>query len=125
MIICGLKLTHDGAVAVIKDDKLLFCDEIEKINNNPRYSEILNTNTIHKVLKKNNLSLNDIDVFAIDGWGGYDQDKLAIQPRLTIEKKNNFISIKCNEKKYNLPVSQYEEDKIGDKLIISKKFNNL
>lgn len=125
MIICGIKLTHDGAVAVIKDNKLLFCDELEKIDNNNRYSEIMDVKVIEDVLKRNNLSLESVNLFAIDGWGGYDQDKLAIQPRLTIGDNHNFVSVVNKNATYDLPVSAYEEKSLKDELIIPKEFNKL
>ncbi|EHQ26559.1 carbamoyltransferase [Mucilaginibacter paludis DSM 18603] len=39
MIICGIKLTHDGAVALIDNGKLIFSYEMEKIENKPRHSD--------------------------------------------------------------------------------------
>ncbi|MGY3294250.1 putative NodU family carbamoyl transferase [Bradyrhizobium sp. LM3.6] len=33
MRICGIKLTHDGAVALIEDGRVVFCVEQEKLNN--------------------------------------------------------------------------------------------
>lgn len=40
MRICGIKLTHDGAIALVEDGKLVFCVEQEKRDNNPRYQAI-------------------------------------------------------------------------------------
>jgi len=37
-MIIGLKLTHDGAIAIIDNGKLLLSNEMEKYNNRPRYS---------------------------------------------------------------------------------------
>ena len=93
MKICGLKLTHDGAVSLINDGHLEFCIEMEKLDNNPRYTSIEETETIAKVLESQGYSIDDIDLFVVDGWGGTDQDALAVQPRLTIGKDHNFLSI--------------------------------
>ncbi|MGB8190499.1 MAG: carbamoyltransferase N-terminal domain-containing protein [Chitinophagaceae bacterium] len=110
MRICGLKLTHDGAIAVIENGKLLFSIEMEKVNNNPRYTAIEDTSTIEAVLASQGLSVNDIDHFAIDGWGGYDQEALAIQPRLEIgEGDLNKLSITHNRKNIYLDIAQYHE----------------
>lgn len=110
MRICGLKLTHDGAIAVIEDNKLLFSIEMEKVNNNPRYTAIEDTSTIQQVLAAEGLSVSDIDHFAIDGWGGYDQEALAIQPRLEIgEGDLNKLSIIHNRKQVQLDIAQYHE----------------
>lgn len=40
MIICGVKLTHDGGVALIDDGRLVFSVEMEKLANNPRHQRI-------------------------------------------------------------------------------------
>ena len=40
MIICGLKLTHDGAIALIDNGQLKFSYEMEKLNNNGRFSSL-------------------------------------------------------------------------------------
>jgi predicted NodU family carbamoyl transferase len=63
--ICGLKLTHDAAVAGIEGSKLLFCVEVEKLNNNPRYSTMPDFATISKILVDHDF---DPDIFVVDGW---------------------------------------------------------
>ncbi|MEM5345627.1 nodulation protein NodU [Paraburkholderia azotifigens] len=70
MRICGLKLTHDGAIAVVEDGKLLFCVEQEKRDNNPRYQEIWNLDAVETALAEHGLRVEDIDEFVIDGWDG-------------------------------------------------------
>lgn len=40
MNICALKITHDGTVAYAEDSELVFSVELEKINNNLRFSHI-------------------------------------------------------------------------------------
>ncbi|ODR91751.1 nodulation protein NodU [Sinorhizobium alkalisoli] len=70
MRICGIKLTHDGAVALIEDGKLIFCIEQEKRNNNPRYQAIDNLDAIVQALNEHGLSVGDVDQFVIDGWDG-------------------------------------------------------
>ncbi len=70
MRICGIKLTHDGAIAVIEEGKLLFCIEQEKRDNNARYQEIGNLDQIATALDEHGLRLEDIDTFVLDGWDG-------------------------------------------------------
>ena len=70
MIICGLKLTHDGAVALFNNKKLIFSVEIEKINNNKRYSNITDLSIIPVILKSFGYKLTDIDKWVIEGWDG-------------------------------------------------------
>ena len=52
MLICGLKLTHDGAVVLIEEGKLVFSIEMEKINDNPRFTSIEETTVISQLLDK-------------------------------------------------------------------------
>ncbi|MEV7124022.1 carbamoyltransferase N-terminal domain-containing protein [Kitasatospora griseola] len=70
MIICGLKLTHDGAVALLDGDRLVFSIEIEKLDNNPRYSEVSDLGIIPQLLADHGYSVTDVDEWVIDGWDG-------------------------------------------------------
>lgn len=110
MRICGLKLTHDGAVAIIEDGKLISSVEIEKIDNNERYSEIINVETIEAVVNKCGYDISSIDIFAIDGWGGNDAEELAIQPRLEIGERHNTLTINKRGRQMKLGIGQYHEN---------------
>ncbi|MFE0177182.1 carbamoyltransferase N-terminal domain-containing protein [Streptomyces sp. NPDC059002] len=68
MIICGVKLTHDGAVAVIEDGRLRFSIEAEKIENGARYSALGSLQRVLDILAHEGLSPADVDQFVIDGW---------------------------------------------------------
>ncbi|WOH85431.1 nodulation protein NodU [Bradyrhizobium sp. BEA-2-5] len=70
MRICGIKLTHDGAIALVEDGRLVFCIEQEKRGNNPRYQAIDNLDAIGSALAEHGLDPRDIDQFVIDGWIG-------------------------------------------------------
>ncbi|WFU62569.1 nodulation protein NodU [Bradyrhizobium brasilense] len=70
MRICGIKLTHDGATALIEDGRLVFCVEQEKRSNNPRYQTIDNLDAIVVSLAEHGLNPRDVDQFVIDGWSG-------------------------------------------------------
>jgi carbamoyltransferase len=74
MIICGLKLTHDGAVAVIDGDELVFSVEMEKLDNRPRHSQVDELDTVVSILRDFGLRAEDVDAWVIDGWDG---DKLG------------------------------------------------
>jgi carbamoyltransferase len=67
-LICGIKLTHDGAVAVIDGNKLLFSVEAEKLENRPRYSVLNRSADLARVLADNGLREADLAAIAIDGW---------------------------------------------------------
>jgi carbamoyltransferase len=73
MIICGLKLTHDGAIALVDDGKLIFSYEMEKLNNNNnRFSDLLSfysDDFLNSILRENGYERKDIDQLVIDGWG--------------------------------------------------------
>ncbi|MGY3146282.1 carbamoyltransferase [Bradyrhizobium sp. USDA 3397] len=70
MRICGIKLTHDGSIAVVDDGRLFFCTEQEKRGNNQRYQAIDNLDAIVAALAEHGLGPQDIDQFVIDGWDG-------------------------------------------------------
>jgi carbamoyltransferase len=72
MVICGIKLTHDASVAVIKDGKLMFCVEVEKLGNNKRYSEMGDLSVLVQILSLYDMKPDDIDSFVLDGWHGKD-----------------------------------------------------
>lgn len=73
MNICGIKLTHDASVAVIEDGKLVFCHELEKIANNPRYSTMEDFGDVEAILQTNGFHLKNMDHIVIDGWGNMDE----------------------------------------------------
>ncbi|MHC1950487.1 nodulation protein NodU, partial [Bradyrhizobium sp. UFLA06-06] len=66
----GIKLTHDGAIAVVEDGQLVFCTEQEKRGNNPRYQSVDNLDAVVLALAEHGLDPRDIDQFVIDGWDG-------------------------------------------------------
>lgn len=70
MRICGIKLTHDGAIALVEDGRLVFCVEQEKRGNNPRYQTIQSLDAILIALAEHGLEPRDVDQFVIDGWIG-------------------------------------------------------
>jgi len=70
MRICGIKLTHDGAVALIEDGRLVFCVEQEKRGNNPRYKKSTISMELLFALAEHGLDPRDVDRFVNDGWWG-------------------------------------------------------
>lgn len=68
MLICGLKLTHDGSVALVDDSRLLCSIEVEKIGNNPRYSALDSLELVEEILSREGVALDDVDRFVVDGW---------------------------------------------------------
>jgi carbamoyltransferase len=73
MTICGIKLTHDGAVALIDGGRLVFSYEMEKLNNNHRHSPFcLTLRDVDNMLAEHGYRLKEIDQLVIDGWGDWD-----------------------------------------------------
>ncbi|MER8576390.1 nodulation protein NodU [Mesorhizobium sp. M1409] len=67
MRICGIKLRHDGAVALIEDGRLVFCVEHEKRDNNRRYQAIDNLDAVVVALAEHGMDPSDVDRFVVDG----------------------------------------------------------
>ncbi|MFH8445914.1 carbamoyltransferase N-terminal domain-containing protein [Streptomyces sp. NPDC018026] len=68
MLICGIKASHDGAVAVIEDGRLLFSIEVEKLENRERYSSLGDLRLVTEILTGEGISPASVDQFVIDGW---------------------------------------------------------
>lgn len=68
MLICGVKTTHDGGVALIDDGRLVFSYEMEKLNNNERYSKIDDLGIVFDLLAEHGYRAEDVDHFVLDGW---------------------------------------------------------
>jgi carbamoyltransferase len=70
VITCGIKLTQSGGVALLDNDRLMFNIEVQKRDNNPRYSGVSNAEFIADVLGEYGYSAADVDAWAVDGWDG-------------------------------------------------------
>ncbi|MBP0625154.1 nodulation protein NodU [Cupriavidus sp. LEh25] len=102
MRICGVKLTHDGAIAVVENGKLLFSIEQEKRDNNRRYQKIDNLDTIVSALSEHGLCAEDIDHFVIDGWDG------EVESHFQVFSGAHAISLKA------APYTERRPDKLLD-----------
>jgi len=125
MVICGLKLTHDGTVALIEDGKLTACIELEKLENNPRFTSLEDTSLVERILDQHGCSVSRVDAFAVDGWGGTDQDALALQPRLEIGTTHNWLTAKNNSKPYKLGCAPYREKTLAHNVLQEWSFSGL
>ncbi len=67
-VICGLKLTHDGAVAVVADGRLVFSTEAEKIDNGPRHSGLTDAAQVIDELTRSGVEPASVTNVAVDGW---------------------------------------------------------
>jgi carbamoyltransferase len=99
MIICGIKSTHDGALALIDNGKLIFSYEMEKLANNHRHKEFcLTMNEIEDILQSYGYELGQVDRWVLDGWRG---DKLGTR---CIFKDVPFL---YEGKKVDISLAQY------------------
>jgi carbamoyltransferase len=115
MIICGIKLTHDGSVALIDEGKLIFSVEIEKIDNNLRYSKINDLAVITEILEKHGYSMDDVDQFVIDGWHGNNDFRTG--ESILARKNGDTIS--------NVKVAPYRELHKNDDILQEYSYNGL
>jgi carbamoyltransferase len=73
-LVCGIKLTHDGGLAVIDSPaagapRLLASIEAEKLANATRHAEFADADLIVAALDDLGLAPDDIGTFVVDGWG--------------------------------------------------------
>jgi carbamoyltransferase len=77
MTICGIKLTHDGAIALVDNGKLIFSYEMEKLDNTPRHADFnLTMERIGEILLQYGYTPNNIDSWVIDGWDNWRPDNM-------------------------------------------------
>src|SRR5882757_43026 len=68
MLICGIKVTHDAAVAVLDGNRLLFSIEAEKLGNSQRHSSLGDLERVAQILSTEGIPPAEIDEFVVDGW---------------------------------------------------------
>ncbi|MFS8184754.1 carbamoyltransferase N-terminal domain-containing protein [Pseudovibrio denitrificans] len=76
MLFCGLKLTHDGGVALIDDSKLIFSIEMEKIEGAKRHSKLDDFKFAFDLLEQHGYNPREVDRFIIDGWRKTEKTRL-------------------------------------------------
>jgi carbamoyltransferase len=70
-MICGLKLSHDGGLAIIADGELVTSIEAEKRANRPRYSHLDGVPALLQLLEELGIEVDDLDRVVIDGWESF------------------------------------------------------
>lgn len=63
-----MKMTHDGAVALVDDGALAFSVELEKLANNDRHQRIDDLATVWELLDAHGCDPGSVDLFVLDGW---------------------------------------------------------
>ncbi|HAP62891.1 MAG TPA: hypothetical protein DCR93_26475, partial [Cytophagales bacterium] len=102
MIICGIKLTHDGGLALIDNNRLVFSYEMEKLDNNGRYSTLEDTVQLKQILASYGYSIDQVDRFVIDGWDGLESSSLRYQSQ---------------SEDHEVAVAPYREQKLSDSIL--------
>lgn len=94
MVICGVKLTHDAAIALIDNSTLVFSYELEKLDNNPRHSSIsvLSLDKFVNILAEYHYTLDDLDVIVFDGWHPEWTHSLTAFPNLKLSNYGCYIA---------------------------------
>ena len=120
MIICGIKLTHDGALALIDNGKLIFSYEMEKIDNGERQSVFrLTIREVEEILATHGYSLQEIDQIVIDGWDKPTidillDDKTEVKVKVAgyghfVEKEEDILAAESfTIAEYGLPYKSYK-----------------
>lgn len=79
MIRLGLKLTHDGGLALLDGTALVFSHEAEKSENLGRHSS-LSALDVNKTLGHYGCTLSDVDRVLVDGWIDGDAEGVPVAP---------------------------------------------
>ena len=116
MLIAALKLTHDGTLAVSKDDSLLFSVELEKMNNNQRYKHFDDFRIIDDILSEFDITYDDIDHWVIDGWELDPENGISGQNAVYVENAEIKVNSYCNSIK--------NMDEGIEKKFLSKQFGS-
>jgi len=107
--ICGVKLTHDGTIALIDDGKLVFSIELEKLDNNPRFKAIEDISIVSNILKEYGYDIKDINKFVIDGWAWEGLDKSSVDINIDNRGQNLTLNLASYQEK-NLTHDVFEEN---------------
>ncbi|MEO1624261.1 MAG: carbamoyltransferase N-terminal domain-containing protein, partial [Bacteroidota bacterium] len=70
-----------------------------------------------EILESEGYSPESIDLYAFYGWGGFDQDALAIQPRLKIGDHTNQLAVLHQGKATQMDIAQYRERNLKDSVL--------
>lgn len=125
MVICGIKLTHDAAICLIDNDRLVFCYEIEKLNNNERYATLNSLSILDDIFKEHGYTEKDIDKIVIDGWGEFTENMSSSNKdglyRMTIKDKyNRDVLVELNSYGYSV-----KDESLLNKLTFNYPANDL
>jgi carbamoyltransferase len=102
MLRCSLKLTHDATIALAQDSKLLASVELEKIDNNARWTAADNLSSVERVLTEFGFCPDDVGRWLVDGW-------VADEPLRIVASDGRVLS---------LTVAPYREEGPDDDILV-------
>lgn len=79
MIRLGVKLTHDGGLALLDGAALVFSHEAEKSSNLARHSSLSSLDVL-KTLEHYGIALSEVDRVLVDGWADGNADGVPVAP---------------------------------------------
>src|SRR5437879_1737842 len=94
MLVCGIKASHDGGVALIEDGGLLASVEVEKIDNGLRYSALGRLARVGEILRDQGWDPSTVDRFVVDGWEA-------------VPGTTAFVEVSVDDSPFLLPVAPY------------------
>jgi carbamoyltransferase len=117
MLIAGIKLTHDAALCVIEDNKLIFNIEMEKLHNNERHSSFcISFEEAKAILESYNIRFRDIDRIVIDGWGNWNTE--------FGKSANPYLAFDLGTGKFKIDVAGYGFLERRANVLLRKQFDN-
>lgn len=104
--IAGVKLTHDSAVALIRGNELECVVELEKVDNNIRYSRMDRLEQVTELLAHGRMAAPEVDSWVLDGW--FTESQRPQDPVMEVDPAPNLIT-QVQGREVQLPVAAYRE----------------
>lgn len=126
MLICGIKASHDGGIALIEDNRLVFSIEVEKLGNGRRYSTLGDLDRISEILLREGVDPAAVDQFVVDGWWPTEGAESPIIPtarsgqptRLPVAPYVESSGVDCLQR-YDFSAAELIDDRKGRKGYVS------
>jgi carbamoyltransferase len=97
MKILSFKLSHDGTLALVEGNKLIFSYEMEKLNNRDRIIDFdLDFNEVQGILTEYGYTFDAIDEIVMDGWTSDDSVNKGVFKNAEI-LPNTFVDIELEK----------------------------
>jgi len=104
--IVGIKLTHDGALAVLQGNTLTGVIECEKTANGPRHAPLNELDLVSGYLTQVDLDRHSVDDWVVDGW--FTQGKREESPAAEFHHEP-ILKVRARGSVADIPVAAYRE----------------